>query len=139
LKHSLDKTGRELLFVPVPLPKKKRVKVFIDIFVDQGAQGLSGVLLLLLATGLDIGVQMLSLVTLVLIAGWGVLAYRARRSYVDHHGDRIQDQAKVLAGFLRVLLGLNQFSLPLLQFSDVSDHSIMVLDVPLLVEDTSGS
>jgi len=92
LKHSLDKTGRELLFVPVPLPKKKRVKVFIDIFVDQGAQGLSGVLLLLLATGLDIGVQMLSLVTLVLIAGCGVLAYRVRRSYVDQFREQLREQ-----------------------------------------------
>ncbi|MFB6249987.1 MAG: Npt1/Npt2 family nucleotide transporter [Salinibacter sp.] len=92
LKHSLDKTGRELLFVPVPLPKKKRVKVFIDVFVDQGAQGLGGVLLLLLATGLGVGVQMLSVVTLVLIAGWGVLAYRARYSYVDQFRTQLREQ-----------------------------------------------
>ncbi len=92
LKHSLDKTGRELLFVPVPLPKKKRVKVFIDVFVDQGAQGLGGVLLLLLVTSLGLSVQMLSLVTLTLIAGWGVLAYQARRSYVDQFRTQLREQ-----------------------------------------------
>ena len=92
LKHSLDKTGRELLFVPVPLPKKKRVKVFIDVFVDQGAQGLGGVLLLLLVTSLGLSVQMLSLVTLALIAGWAVLAYRARRSYVDQFRTQLRKQ-----------------------------------------------
>ena len=30
-KYSIDKTGRELLFLPVPLDVKKRTKVFIDI------------------------------------------------------------------------------------------------------------
>ncbi len=92
LKHSIDKTGRELLFVPVPLPKKKRVKVFVDVFVDQGAQGLGGVLLLVLATSLGLSVQMLSLVTLALIAGWGVLAYRARQSYVDQFRTQLREQ-----------------------------------------------
>jgi AAA family ATP:ADP antiporter len=92
LKHSIDKTGRELLFVPVPLPKKKRVKVFIDVFVDQGAQGLGGVLLLGLVTSLGLSVQMLSLVTLALIAGWGVLAYRARQSYVDQFRTQLREQ-----------------------------------------------
>ena len=92
LKHSIDKTGRELLFVPVPLPKKKRTKVFIDVFVDQGAQGLGGVLLLLLVTSLGLSVQTLSVVTLALIGVWGLLAYRARRSYVDQFRTRLREQ-----------------------------------------------
>ncbi|WP_103029935.1 Npt1/Npt2 family nucleotide transporter [Salinibacter altiplanensis] len=92
LKHSIDKTGRELLFVPVPLPKKKRVKVFIDVFVDQGAQGLGGVLLLGLVTSLGLSVQMLSLVILALIAVWGTLAYRARQSYVDQFRTQLRNQ-----------------------------------------------
>lgn len=92
LKHSIDKTGRELLFVPVPLPKKKRVKVFVDVFVDQGAQGLGGVLLLVLVTSLGLSVQMLSLVTLALIVVWGVVAYRARQSYVDQFRAQLREQ-----------------------------------------------
>src|SRR5699024_6040696 len=48
LKHSVDRTGRELLFIPVEMKLKKRTKVFIDLFVDNGAQGLAGALLLLL-------------------------------------------------------------------------------------------
>jgi ATP/ADP translocase len=92
LKHSVDKTGRELLFVPVPLPKKKRVKVFVDVFVDQGAQGLGGVLLLVTANALGMGVHMLSLVALALLAGWGLLAYRARRSYVDQFRSQLREQ-----------------------------------------------
>ena len=83
LKHSVDKTGRELLFVPVSLERKKRVKVFVDLFIDQGAEGLGGILLLVLVVGFGVGVQMLSVFTLAFIVIWGVLAYRARESYVD--------------------------------------------------------
>jgi HEAT repeat protein len=92
LKHSVDKTGRELLFVPVPLEEKKRVKVFIDLFVDQGAQGLGGLLLLGLAYGAGLSVQALSGVTLVLIAVWGVLAYRARQTYVDQFRTKLRER-----------------------------------------------
>lgn len=94
LKHSLDKTGRELLFVPVPLEKKKRVKVFVDLFVDQGAQGLGGLLLLGLAYGAGLSVQMISVVTLVLIAVWGALTYRARHTYVDQFRDKLRERGR---------------------------------------------
>jgi ATP/ADP translocase/HEAT repeat protein len=90
LKHSVDKTGRELLFVPLPLEKKKRVKVFIDLFVDQGAQGLGGLLLLGLAYGAGLSVQAISAVTLVLIGFWGVLAYWARHTYVDQFRTKLR-------------------------------------------------
>jgi len=94
LKHSLDKTGRELLFVPVPLEKKKRVKVFVDLFVDQGAQGVGGLLLLGLAYGAGLSVQMLSVVTLALIAVWGALAYGVRQTYVDQFRTRLREQGR---------------------------------------------
>ena len=90
LKHSIDKTGRELLFVPVSLAKKKRVKVFIDLFVDQGAEGVGGLLLVGLAYGAGLSVQMLSLITLGLIAVWGGLVYSVRRTYVDRFRKNIQ-------------------------------------------------
>ena len=92
LKHSVDKTGRELLFVPVSLEKKKRVKVFVDLFIDQGAEGLGGILLLVLVVGFGVDVQMLSVFTLALIAVWGVLAYRARESYIDQFRSTLRQQ-----------------------------------------------
>jgi len=92
LKHSVDKTGRELLFVPLSLEKKKRVKVFIDLFVDQGAQGLGGLLLLGLAYGAGLSVPAISGVTLVLIGVWGVLAYRARHTYVDQFRTKLRNR-----------------------------------------------
>ena len=92
LKHSLDKTGRELLFVPVPLKQKKRVKVFVDLFVDQGAQGLGGLLLLGLAYGAGLGVQGISAVTIVLIAVWGAMTYGVRHTYVDQFREKLRER-----------------------------------------------
>ncbi|MEM1041223.1 MAG: Npt1/Npt2 family nucleotide transporter [Bacteroidota bacterium] len=82
LKHSIDRTGRELLFLPVPLAVKKQTKVFIDVFVDQGMQGLAG-LLLLAALAVGVSIQGLSLVVLALLGVWIGLAVWARRSYVQ--------------------------------------------------------
>jgi ATP/ADP translocase/HEAT repeat protein len=94
LKHSIDKTGRELLYVPLSIEKKKRVKVFVDLFVDQGAQGLGGALLLGLTMWLGLDVQALAVVTLGLLAVWGYLAYRARHSYVDQFRRKLREQER---------------------------------------------
>ncbi len=83
LKYSLDKTSRELLFLPIPLALKKRTKVFIDMFVDRWARGLAGGLLLLATAVLKLDLRGIALVTLVLLAIWLVLALLMRRAYVD--------------------------------------------------------
>jgi len=54
LKHSLDKTGRELLYLPVPQALKQRTKVAIDLIVDRWGRGLAGLLLLGLTAGLGL-------------------------------------------------------------------------------------
>lgn len=83
LKHSIDRTGRELLFVPLPKKLKNRVKVFIDLFVDHGAQGLTGLLLLGLTFGLSLDVQEISVVVITLLVAWVVIAKMAGNSYID--------------------------------------------------------
>jgi len=82
LKHSIDKTGRELLFMPVPIAVKKRVKVFIDLFVDHGAQGGAGALLLLFTAGLGLGVWGISVIVLGFLLLWLGLVVVARGTYV---------------------------------------------------------
>ena len=83
LKYSLDKTSRELLFLPIPLALKKRTKVFIDMFVDRWARGLAGLLLLLCTAVLKLDLVGLGLVILGLLLIWLVLAVLARREYVN--------------------------------------------------------
>jgi len=81
-KYSLDKTGRELLFLPVPLEVKKRTKVFIDVVVDRANRGFAGGLLLLcIAAGFDI--RQLSVVVIMLLAIWLTLVFFIRKEYVN--------------------------------------------------------
>lgn len=82
-RYSLDKTGRELLFLPIPLEVKKRTKVFIDVFVDRWFRGIAGAVLLLLTAVLGITVQQLSLVVIALLAAWLTLVILIRKEYVD--------------------------------------------------------
>ncbi len=83
LKYSVDKTSRELLFMPIPLALKKRTKVFIDMFVDRWARGMAGGFLLLLTLVFKWDLSRITLVTLVLLAAWLVLAFLMRREYVN--------------------------------------------------------
>ena len=92
LKHSIDKTGRELLFVPVDLEKKKRVKVFIDLFFDQGMQGVGGFLLLFLTLVVELTVSELSMVVLGLLAVWVGFVLLARSSYINQFRDLLQQE-----------------------------------------------
>jgi ATP/ADP translocase/HEAT repeat protein len=82
-KYSIDKTARELLFLPVPLEVKQRTKVFIDIFVDRWFRGFAGGLLLLLTTVMGLSVQKLSIVVITFVAAWIVMAIMIRKEYVN--------------------------------------------------------
>ncbi|MFH1374023.1 MAG: Npt1/Npt2 family nucleotide transporter [bacterium] len=83
LRNSLDKTGRELLFLPVPLEVKKRTKLFIDMFVDRWFRGLAGGLLLLFTMVFGMGLRGISLVVIALLAVWLVLVFMMRREYIN--------------------------------------------------------
>ncbi len=81
LSYSADKTGRELLYLPVPLEVKKRTKVFIDMFVDRWFQGVAGGLLLLFTMVMHLSVSQVSFVVGMLTAAWLCLVIFARKEY----------------------------------------------------------
>lgn len=91
-KHSIDRTGRELLFMPLGTQLKKRVKVFIDLFVKHGAQGLAGLLLIGLTYGLGLGVRSLGFVVVLLVVVWVLIARKASASYVQQLRNSIKKQ-----------------------------------------------
>jgi len=82
-KYSIDKTGRELLFLPVPLDVKKRTKVFIDVFVDRWFRGFAGGVLLLLVGVFHFSVRQLSVVVIGMLAVWLFMVFRMRKEYVE--------------------------------------------------------
>ncbi len=92
LKHSVDRTGRELLFLPVDLNLKKRTKVFIDLFVDHGAQGMAGLMLLLLTLVFSFTVQQLAIVVAGLIIIWLILALWIKQSYINEFRNSLEEK-----------------------------------------------
>ncbi len=82
-EHSADKVGRELLFLPVPMEVKRRIKVFIDVFVDRGFRGVAGALLLALTAWLGLGVEVIAVVMLGLVGAWLAATWVARHRYTE--------------------------------------------------------
>lgn len=83
LEYSIDRIGRELLFLPIPLEVKKRTKVFIDIFVDRWFRGLAGILLLVLTLALAVSSRQLALIVGIMVVGWVIIAWNVRREYAN--------------------------------------------------------
>ena len=82
MRYSIDKTGKELLFMPVPLEIKKRLKVFIDIFVDRLFRGIAGGILLL-CIYLNLSIVQITYLVMAFIAVWIVIALIMRKEYVN--------------------------------------------------------
>jgi|SRR5579871_24771 len=82
-RYTLNKTGMELLYMPLPVELRNRIKAFIDICVDRLSRGLAGILLLLLTTtSLHLGVKGIAVVVVILCLPWIVFSHLARREYV---------------------------------------------------------
>ena len=94
LAYTINRSARELLFIPVAPELKYKAIVFIDMFVDRFAKGIGAVLLMIiLLFGIPnyVGViRVVSLVSVVLILGWIILTLRASRAYVDSVKQKIR-------------------------------------------------
>ena len=82
LKNSLNKSGMELLALPIASDIKAQAKSFIDVFVDSFATGISGILLLILTGVVNASTRQVSFLNLVFIAIWIYLITLARKEYV---------------------------------------------------------
>ena len=85
LRYTVDKTTREILFLPLPGDIKLKAKSFVDVTVDRAAKALGAILLLVLVKpwGLSLNWQQLSLASLVMTVAWIFMAITARRGYLQ--------------------------------------------------------
>lgn len=82
-RYSFNRTGMELLYLPLPVELRNRVKAFLDIVVDRLARGLGGAILILLGSWLKLGVKEVALAVLALTLFWMFLSWLAQREYVS--------------------------------------------------------
>lgn len=82
-RYTLNKTGMELLYMPLPLELRNRIKAFIDICVDRLSRGLGGVMLILLTKKwFHMDVKGLAFVVAGLCIPWLLFSHLARKEYV---------------------------------------------------------
>lgn len=83
LRYTIDKTTREVLYLPLSAELRQSAKPFIDVTADRAAKALSGLLTLVLIKpwGLNLTWQQLSYALLVVAAVWIAAALVARREY----------------------------------------------------------
>lgn len=84
LRYTVDKTTREILFLPLQEDLKLKAKSFVDVTVDRSAKALGAVLCLILVKpwGLDLDWQRLSYASLAVTVLWIFMSLRAKRGYL---------------------------------------------------------
>ena len=85
LRYTVDKTTREILFLPLPGDIKLKAKSFVDVTVDRAAKAGGALLLILLVKpwALNLTWQQLSIASLAMTILWVFMAIRARRGYLQ--------------------------------------------------------
>ena len=84
LRYSVDKTTREILFMPLPSELKYQAKPFVDVTVDRIAKSAVNILILVLIQprGLGLGWPQLSYASLTMLVLWVYMSVRARNGYL---------------------------------------------------------
>ncbi|MBC7928003.1 MAG: hypothetical protein H7039_20345 [Bryobacteraceae bacterium] len=81
-RYSFNRTGMELLYLPLPLELRNRTKAFTDIFVDRFSRGIGGMLLIVLSNWLNLGIRQLALVVMGYSVIWILLSIKAKNEYI---------------------------------------------------------
>jgi AAA family ATP:ADP antiporter len=80
-RYTLNKTGLELLYLPLPAELRNRTKVFVDIFMDRMGRGLGGALLWMLPAAMLKDARYISLIVIGFTVVWMLLSWRAKQEY----------------------------------------------------------
>ncbi len=84
LRYTVDKTTREILFMPLPTAMKYKAKPFADVAVDRFAKGVGAAVALIIAIKVfHLTWWQLSYLSLAAALLWVFMALRARREYLS--------------------------------------------------------
>ncbi len=84
LRYSVDRASSELLYLPLPQSAKAQVKAFIDMVVSRLADGLGGILLLVLTRVFRLRLTGgVALFDMALISLWIWVVFQMRKEYVS--------------------------------------------------------
>ena len=92
LRYSVDKTTREILFLPLPAEMKREAKQFVDVTVDRFAKAALALLLLVLIQVFELEWRQLSVVSIAMVGLWIYTAVKARQGYLSSFRQTIERQ-----------------------------------------------
>jgi hypothetical protein len=94
LRYAIDRPAVELLYLPLPAEQTLRVKSFIDTVVWRLGDFFSGLVVLLLVTGLHWPPVRIAWVNLLLLGGWFFAVWVAQHQYVTNLGKSIEEHRR---------------------------------------------
>ena len=94
LRYSVDKTTREILYMPLPSELKYQAKPFVDVGVDRIAKSSVNILILVLIKdwGLGLSWDQLSYASLTMLVLWVYMAVQARKGYLAAFRQSIENR-----------------------------------------------
>jgi AAA family ATP:ADP antiporter len=81
-RYSFNRTGMELLYMPLPKDLRNRAKAFVDVAVDRTGRGLAAVLLLALGVFGIRHPRQIAVLVFVFAILWALLSRRAQKEYI---------------------------------------------------------
>jgi AAA family ATP:ADP antiporter len=134
LRYSVDKATVELLYLPVPLSVKAEVKSFIDMVLSRFADGLGGVLLLLMCHVLKLRLTGgVALFDIALISFWIWIAFRVRKEYVTSIRVNLSDRPELPRATLKMILSDAKSVASLRSMFDSNDEEVVLYAIELAV------
>ncbi|MGH9390056.1 MAG: Npt1/Npt2 family nucleotide transporter, partial [Vicinamibacteria bacterium] len=82
LSNSMNRAGLEVLYLPLSLSVKNRLKIWIDLFVERVSRGVGGLFILGATAAFSLTAAELGYAVLVLLVPWILLVLSLRREYV---------------------------------------------------------
>ena len=83
VRYSIEQSTRDVLYLPIPKLRMKRLKAFIDVFIQRAAKGVGSLLILALTSWLAFDFSVLSYVAIGLAGLWAVVAVLLRNEYLN--------------------------------------------------------
>jgi ATP:ADP antiporter, AAA family len=91
-RYSFNKTGMELLYLPLPLELRNRTKAFVDVFVDRLSRGIGGMILVFFTSVIALKFAYFAIVVMVFSVLWIFLSLLAKREYIATVRHRIESR-----------------------------------------------
>lgn len=133
LRYSAERTGREILYVPVPDNLKLKAKTYIDVALEEGIGKVvaAGVIFVLL---LFVDLRGIAVVAAVLSAGWIVLGLGVRSQYVNTLARSIEGRYASVRGLFGSLGDATTW--PLIRRALASDDRLQTVFALELLEES---